>query len=112
MFSSIMSIIWPQSYTKHSRPAASINPSRLLSTFSRVSTRALQSATDLGFIYSLHADGLSADHIITLGLRGTPDVRIRKLLADNQTLFLLGPIKRDTSDCGLDVIHHSRRRRL
>jgi hypothetical protein len=42
----------------------------------------------LGFIHSLRADGLSADHIITLGLRGTPDARIRELLADDQILFL------------------------
>jgi hypothetical protein len=42
----------------------------------------------LAFIHSLHADGLSADHIITLGLRGTPDSRIRELLSDGDILFI------------------------
>lgn len=42
----------------------------------------------LGLIRSLQNDGLSAQHIITLGWRGASDARIRERLQDDQVLFL------------------------
>jgi uncharacterized protein DUF5615 len=41
----------------------------------------------LGLIRALQADGLQADHIITLGLRGISDKQIRELLKDAQLVF-------------------------
>ncbi len=38
----------------------------------------------LGLLRSLHNDGLSAEHIITLGWRGASDARIRERLQDDQ----------------------------
>jgi hypothetical protein len=42
----------------------------------------------LGLLRSLQADGLSAQHIITLGWRGASDARIRERLQDDQVVFL------------------------
>lgn len=42
----------------------------------------------LGLLRSLQNDGLSAEHIITLGWRGASDARIRERLQDAQGLFL------------------------
>lgn len=42
----------------------------------------------LRLLRRLRADGLTADHIITLGWRGAPDSRIRERLQDEQVLFL------------------------
>jgi hypothetical protein len=42
----------------------------------------------LGLLRSLQNDGLSAQHIITLGWRGVSDARIRERLLDDQVLFL------------------------
>lgn len=42
----------------------------------------------LGLLRSLQNDGLSAEHIITLGWRGALDARIRERLQDDQVLFL------------------------
>jgi Domain of unknown function (DUF5615) len=42
----------------------------------------------MGLLRSLHNDGLSAEHIITLGWRGASDTRIRKRLQDARVLFL------------------------
>ena len=48
----------------------------------------------LGLLRSLHADGLSADHIITLGWRGATDRRIREMLQDaGSTALRPGPVK-------------------
>ncbi len=41
----------------------------------------------LGLLRALRADGLAADHIITLGLRGASDKRIRERLQDAQIVF-------------------------
>lgn len=41
----------------------------------------------LGLVRALQADGLAADHIITLGWRGAPDTRIRERLKDAETTF-------------------------
>jgi len=42
----------------------------------------------LGLLRSLQTDGLSAQHIITLGWRGASDARIRERLQDDQVVFL------------------------
>ena len=42
----------------------------------------------LGLLRSLQNDGLSAQHIITLGWRGASDARIRERLQDGQVVFL------------------------
>lgn len=42
----------------------------------------------LGLLKRLQADGLVADHIITLGWRGASDTRIREHLQDRDLLFL------------------------
>jgi len=42
----------------------------------------------LGLLRSLQHDGLSAQHIITLGWRGASDARIRERLQDDQVVFL------------------------
>jgi len=42
----------------------------------------------LGLLRSLQNDGLSAQHIITLGWRGASDARIRERLQDDQVVFL------------------------
>jgi hypothetical protein len=42
----------------------------------------------LGLLRSLQDDGLSAQHIITLGWRGASDARIRERLQDDQVVFL------------------------
>jgi predicted nuclease of predicted toxin-antitoxin system len=42
----------------------------------------------IGLLRSLQHDGLSAQHIITLGWRGASDARIRERLQDDQVLFL------------------------
>ena len=42
----------------------------------------------LGLLRSLQTDGLSAQHIITLGWRGASDARIRERLQDDQMVFL------------------------
>jgi hypothetical protein len=42
----------------------------------------------LGLLRSLQSDGLSTEHIITLGWRGATDARIRERLQDDQLLFL------------------------
>lgn len=42
----------------------------------------------LGLLRRLHADGLVADHIISLGWRGASDTRIRERLQDRDLLFL------------------------
>jgi hypothetical protein len=42
----------------------------------------------LGLLRSLQHDGLSAQHIITLGWRGASDARIRERLQDDQLVFL------------------------
>ena len=41
----------------------------------------------LGLVRALQADGLTADHIITLGWRGAPDGRIRERLQDSEITF-------------------------
>jgi len=41
-----------------------------------------------GLLRSLQHDGLSAQHIITLGWRGASDGRIRERLQDDQVVFL------------------------
>ena len=42
----------------------------------------------LGLLRSLQTDGLSAQHIITLGWRGASDDRIRERLQDDHVVFL------------------------
>jgi hypothetical protein len=42
----------------------------------------------LGLIRQLQADGLIAEHIITIGWRGASDTRIRERLQDSEVLFL------------------------
>jgi len=42
----------------------------------------------LGLLRELHDDGLTAEHIITLELRGASDNEIRERLQDDQVLFL------------------------
>jgi len=42
----------------------------------------------LGLLRSLQHDGLSAQHIITLGWRGASDAPIRERLQDDQVVFL------------------------
>lgn len=42
----------------------------------------------LGLLRGLRTDGFEADHIITLGWRGTSDARIRERLQDADVLFL------------------------
>jgi len=42
----------------------------------------------LGLVRRLQADGLVAEHIITLGWRGASDARIRERLQDSGLLFL------------------------
>ena len=42
----------------------------------------------LGLLRSLQRDGLSVEHVITLGWRGASDARIRERLQDDQLLFL------------------------
>jgi hypothetical protein len=42
----------------------------------------------LGLLRRLRADGLTAEHIITLDWRGASDNKIRALLQDNELLFL------------------------
>jgi hypothetical protein len=42
----------------------------------------------LGLLHRLRADGLTADHIITLDWRGASDTKIRARLQDDQCLFL------------------------
>ncbi len=42
----------------------------------------------LGLLRSLQNDGLSAQHIITLGWRGASEARIRERLQDDQVVFL------------------------
>ena len=42
----------------------------------------------LALLRSLLTDGESAEHIITLGLRGVSDARIRERLTDPEVLFL------------------------
>jgi hypothetical protein len=42
----------------------------------------------LGLARRLRADGLVADHIITLGWRGASDARIRERLQDRELVFL------------------------
>jgi predicted nuclease of predicted toxin-antitoxin system len=42
----------------------------------------------LGLVRILQADGLEVEHIITLGLRGTSDARIRERLTDRELVFL------------------------
>jgi Domain of unknown function (DUF5615) len=42
----------------------------------------------LGLVRRLQADGLVAEHIITLGWRGASDARIREQLQDDGLLFL------------------------
>lgn len=42
----------------------------------------------LGLVRALHADGLHAEHVITLGWRGASDSRIRGRLQDDQLIFL------------------------
>jgi hypothetical protein len=42
----------------------------------------------LGLLRRLQAEGIAADHIITLGWRGASDTRIRERLQDDQVLFL------------------------
>lgn len=42
----------------------------------------------LALLRSLLADGANAEHIITLGLRGVSDARIRERLTDPEVLFL------------------------
>ncbi|MDP9323523.1 MAG: DUF5615 family PIN-like protein [Acidobacteriota bacterium] len=42
----------------------------------------------LGLLHSLENDGLSVQHIITLGWRGASDARIRERLQDDQVVFL------------------------
>lgn len=42
----------------------------------------------LGLVRALQADGVHVDHIITLNLRGAPDVRIRERLSDRDIVFL------------------------
>lgn len=42
----------------------------------------------LGLLRILHADGLPAEHIITLEIRGASDDQIRGRLQDEQLLFL------------------------
>ena len=42
----------------------------------------------LGLVRGLRDDGVSAEHIITLGWRGVTDARIREWLQDAQVVFL------------------------
>jgi hypothetical protein len=42
----------------------------------------------LGLLRVLQDDSLTAEHIITLGMRGASDDQIRERLQDNQVLFL------------------------
>jgi predicted nuclease of predicted toxin-antitoxin system len=49
----------------------------------------------LALLRSLLADGENAEHIITLGLRGVSDARIRERLTDPEVLFLT----RDDDSC-------------
>jgi Domain of unknown function (DUF5615) len=42
----------------------------------------------LGLVRVLEADGLTVEHIITLGWRGASDTRIRTRLSDPDVLFL------------------------
>jgi hypothetical protein len=42
----------------------------------------------LGLVRRLQADGLIAEHIITIGWRGASDTRIRERLQDSELLFL------------------------
>ena len=42
----------------------------------------------LGLVRALQADGLDVDHIITLGIRGASDARIRERLSDAKLIFL------------------------
>jgi hypothetical protein len=42
----------------------------------------------LGLVRALRADGLHAEHIITIGWRGASDTRIRERLQDDQVVFL------------------------
>jgi hypothetical protein len=42
----------------------------------------------LGLLRVLQSDGVSAEHIIPLGWRGTSDARIRERLQNNELLFL------------------------
>ncbi len=42
----------------------------------------------LGLLRRLQADGLIAEHIITIGWRGPSDTRIRERLQDSELLFL------------------------
>jgi hypothetical protein len=42
----------------------------------------------LGLVRALQADGLEVDHIITLGIRGASDARIRERLSDAKLIFL------------------------
>jgi hypothetical protein len=42
----------------------------------------------LGLVRALQADGLQADHIITLDWRGASDTRIRQRLTDKDVVFL------------------------
>jgi hypothetical protein len=42
----------------------------------------------LGLLRRLQADGVFAEHIITLGWRGASDARIRERLQDTDVLFL------------------------
>jgi hypothetical protein len=42
----------------------------------------------LGLVRTLQADGVAADHIITLGIRGATDDQIRDRLQDEGVLFL------------------------
>lgn len=42
----------------------------------------------LGLVRALQADGLDVDHIITLGIRGASDARIRERLSHATLIFL------------------------
>ena len=42
----------------------------------------------LGLVRALQADALDVDHIITLGIRGASDQRIREQLSDPELIFL------------------------
>jgi predicted nuclease of predicted toxin-antitoxin system len=42
----------------------------------------------LGLVRALQAEGLDVDHIITSGIRGASDARIRERLSDPQLIFM------------------------